>query len=394
MDPGPRTARNEMVASAAFDYGNENMPPLRNTFVTISLSLLATLTAIANTAKAADDAAAPPKLTDPTILLLRDDAARDELKLTLDQRTALDSLLLKHNRVLLAIRDVGPTGADATAQPSLAEVREELAKLLTEPQRIRLQGLVMQAQGYDHLSRKDIAAELKLTDTQQRQLADIATDFRSKSQKLRTDGKNRSPQELQADLNKLQAARQKQIVARLQPDQLKRWGQLLGQPFDFSKVATGPAAAPEFADIEAWLNSSPLTMESLRGQVVVVHFFAFGCYNCKNNYPWYREWQDTFAGQDVKIVGIHTPETTAEEDNAALQASLDEHGLKFPVAVDKKKTMWTAWYNNIWPAVYIIDKRGRVRFWWYGELDWQGAGNQKVARQQIELLLKEPDPTS
>jgi peroxiredoxin len=370
----------------------QNMSPLRSALLAVSLSLLAALAAIADTAKAADDAAAPPKLADPTILLLRDDAARNELGLTADQRTALDSLLLKHNRVLLAIRDVGPTGADATAQPSLAEVRDSLAKLLTEPQRVRLQGLVMQAQGYDHLARKDIADELKLTDAQQRQLADIAIEFRTKSQALRTEGKNRSPQELQAELNKLQAVRQKQIVARLQPDQLKRWGQLLGQPFDFSKVATGPAAAPEFTDIEAWLNSSPLTMESLRGQVVVVHFFAFGCYNCKNNYPWYREWQDAFTGRGVTIVGIHTPETTAEEDNAALQTSLDEHGLKFPIAVDKKKTMWTAWYNNIWPAVYIIDKRGRVRFWWYGELDWQGAGNQKVARGQIELLLKEPAP--
>lgn len=342
----------------------------------------------------ADDQAAAPTLTDPTILLLRDDAARQELKLTPEQQSSLDALLEKHNRVLLAIRDVGPTGADATAQPNLAEVREGVAKLLTEPQRLRLQSLVLQSQGYDHLSRKDIAAALKLTEVQQRQLAEIASDFRTKSQSLRTAGENRSPQELQAELNKLQAARQKQIVTRLEPAQLQQWSQLLGEPFDFAKVGTGPAVAPEFTDIEAWLNSSPLTMESLRGQVVVVHFFAFGCYNCKNNYPWYREWQNELAGRGVTIVGIHTPETAAEEDNAALQASLDEHGLKFPVAVDKKKTMWTAWYNNIWPAVYIIDKRGRLRFWWYGELDWQGAANQKVARQQIELLLKEPAPSS
>ena len=55
--------------------------------------------------------------------------------------------------------------------------------------------------------------------------------------------------------------------------------------------------------------------------------------------------------------------------------------------------MWQAWYNGIWPSVYLIDRQGRVRYWWYGELDWQGAGNQKVARQQIELLLAEPDPS-
>lgn len=359
-----------------------------------SLPAFVLVIGVALTSSVAAEQSAAPTLTDPTILLLRDDVARDALSLTSEQRTALDKLFLKHNRVLLAIRDVGPTGADATAQPYLAEVRSGVAKILTEPQRLRLQGLVMQAQGYDHLSREDIATALKLTGAQRKKLAEIAADFRAKSQTLQTAGKSRSPQELQADLNQLQAARQKQIVATLEPAQLQLWSQLLGEPFDFTKVGTGPAFAPEFADIEAWLNSSPLTIDSLRGRVVVIHFFAFGCYNCKNNYPWYREWQDAFAGQDVTIIGIHTPETTAEEDNAALQASLDEHGLKFPVAVDKKKTMWTAWYNNIWPAVYIVDKRGRLRFWWYGELDWQGAGNQNIARQQIELLLKESAPSS
>jgi peroxiredoxin len=359
------------------------------------LALLATiLIALAQTCGAAEPVGGTP-LTDPTILLLRDDAVRNTLAVTPDERKKIDELFYKHNRALLAIRDVGPTGADATARPALAEVREGIAKILTEPQRVRLQGLVMQAQGYDHLSRDDIAAALKLSDAQRKKLAEIAADFRTKSQTLRTAGKNRTPQELQADLNKLQAARQKQIVALLESDQLQLWSQLLGEPFDFSKVGTGPALAPEFADIEfkdknTWLNSAPLTLESLRGRVVVVHFFAFHCYNCKNNYPWYREWQEAFADQDVTIIGIHTPEVPAEEDNAALRASLDEHGLKFPVAVDKKKTMWTAWSNNIWPAVYLIDKRGRLRFWWYGELDWQGAGNQRVARSQIELLLKEP----
>ena len=120
---------------------------------------------------------------------------------------------------------------------------------------------------------------------------------------------------------------------------------------------------------------------------MVVHFFAFGCSNCINNYPWYREWHDAFQGQDVALIGIHTPETQTETDNNLLRESLEHRELKFPVAVDKDKKMWTAWYNGIWPSVYIIDRQGRVRYWWYGELDWQGAGNQKVARKQIEELL-------
>lgn len=336
-----------------------------------------------------------PQLSDFTFSLLNDASARDVLALTLDQRAELDRVLHKHNRVLLAIRDVGPSGAPAAAQPFLAEARADVSKLLTEPQRLHLQSLVLQAQGYDHLARDDVAQSLKLTDSQQRKLANISADFHAKSESLRAAGQSRSPQELQQELTRLQAHRQKQIVATLEPGQLKLWAKLLGEPFDFSKIATGPAFAPEFdapefADAESWLNSPPLTMELLRGRVVVIHFFAFGCFNCHNNYPWYREWQQELTGQGVALIGIHTPETSAEENVAALADSLKENGLHFPVAVDKQKSMWNEWNNNIWPAVYIIDKRGRLRFWWYGELDWQGAGNQKVARRQIEQLLKEP----
>jgi peroxiredoxin len=94
-------------------------------------------------------------------------------------------------------------------------------------------------------------------------------------------------------------------------------------------------------------------------------------------------------GKGVALIGIHTPETQTEQDNDLLRQALEKYALKFPVAVDKQKKMWQAWYNGIWPSVYIIDKHGRVRYWWYGELDWQGAGNQKVALRQIEQLLAE-----
>jgi peroxiredoxin len=339
---------------------------------------------------AAEETSKRPALTDPTILLIGDESVRTALQLTPEQVSALDTLLDKHQRVLLAIRDVGPTGADETAKPSLAEVRGELAKLLTAEQKARLQGIILQAQGYDALLRDDVATALKLTDAKKEKLASISDNFRTKSQKLQADSKNRTPEDLHTGLAKLQAARHKQIIAQFDADQQRIWSRLLGEPFDFTQLRTSPGKVPDFENIEAWLNSPPLTMESLRGQVVVVHFFAFGCINCIHNYPWYKEWQDSFDGKGVTIVGIHTPETHAEEDNEQLRLSLEKNGLKFPVAVDKEKKMWQLYYNNIWPAVYIIDKRGRLRYWWYGELDWQGAGNQANARRQIEQLLAEP----
>jgi peroxiredoxin len=318
-----------------------------------------------------------PPLTDPTIILIRDDAVRAELGVTAEQTKSLDELLRKHNRMLLAIRDVSPSGADETAKPALAEIRSELAKLFTDEQKLRLQSITLQAQGYDALTRKDIVEAVKLTEDQQLQLKEISTKFREQAKQPG------------ADVPALQAERHKEVVAVLTSEQQNQYGMLLGEEFDFTKVVKSPAWAPEFVGIEEWINSEPLTMADLKGKVVVVHFFAFGCSNCINNYPWYREWHDAFAGKDVVLIGIHTPETQAETDNNSLRESLTHHKLNFPVAVDKEKKMWTAWYNGIWPSVYIIDREGRVRYWWYGELDWQGAGNQKVARKQIEELLAE-----
>jgi peroxiredoxin len=335
------------------------------------------------------EAAENLQLTDPTILLIRDDAVRQELDCTPEQRKAIDKLLRKHNRMLLAIRDVSPSGADKSAQPELVEIRAELKKLFTNEQRLRLQGLTLQAQGYDALLRKDIGEAIKLTDEQQAKLTDIATRFRNRLHDLQQRGQDA----VEAELPALNAERHKEVVELLSPDQQNAYGRLLGEPFDFNKVVKSPAWAPEFVGIEEWVNSEPLTLDTLRGKVVVVHFFAFGCSNCINNYPWYREWHEAFQGKDVALIGIHTPETEFETDVAQLRASMEKHELKFPVAVDKEKKMWQAWYNNMWPSVYIIDKQGRVRFWWYGELNWENAGNQNVARRQIEQLLAEPATT-
>jgi peroxiredoxin len=371
---------------------------MRFTFLaTAAVLLIAALPLRARAADAATpsgaeaSAAQAPKLADPTILLLRDAAVQKELALTAEQAASLDDLFRRHNRLLLAIRDVGPTGADETARPAIKEIGAALKEILTAEQRLRLQGLALQAQGYDSLLRKDVAAKLKLTPEQQQQFAEISADFREQAQSLqRSAASSGSTESLQADLARLQADRHQRIVAQLDAQQQSRYGELLGEPFDFNQVRSSPADAPEFDGIEAWLNSEQLTMKSLRGRVVVIHFFAFGCSNCINNYPWYREWHDAFQGQDVTLIGIHTPETQTETDNELLRQSLQKHELKFPVAVDKQKKMWTAWYNGIWPSVYLVDRQGRVRYWWYGELNWQGAGGQKIARQRIEQLLAEP----
>jgi peroxiredoxin len=151
--------------------------------------------------------------------------------------------------------------------------------------------------------------------------------------------------------------------------------------------------APEFTDVTRWINSKPLTLEQLRGKVVVVHFWTNGCSNCMNNYPHYRAWQKRYAGKDVVIVGIHSPETTGEREIARIRQQAEKHGLKFPIAVDNDLANWRAWKNEVWPAVYVVDRKGVVRYGWEGELNFQGQKGEETVRSVIDRLLAEGSGT-
>lgn len=90
------------------------------------------------------------------------------------------------------------------------------------------------------------------------------------------------------------------------------------------------------------------------------------------------------------IIGVHTPETQGERNSEAVQRKADEAKFAFPVLVDNERRNWNAWGNSMWPSVYLIDKQGYVRYWWLGELNWEGAEGEKILRGRIEELLAEP----
>jgi hypothetical protein len=91
----------------------------------------------------------------------------------------------------------------------------------------------------------------------------------------------------------------------------------------------------------------------------------------------------------VTIIGVHTPESKGEAKLETLRKKVKENEFTFPVAADTEKKVWALWGNRWWPSVYLIDKKGYCRYRWDGELDWQGAGGQKIMRQKILDLLKE-----
>ena len=93
----------------------------------------------------------------------------------------------------------------------------------------------------------------------------------------------------------------------------------------------------------------------------------------------------------MTIVGIHTPEGEGEKDIDAVRKKVEENEMHYPVAIDNGARTWKAWANYWWPSTYLIDKKGYVRYWWYGELNWEGKEGEKFMREKIEELLAEKD---
>ncbi|MES2317074.1 MAG: redoxin family protein [Pseudomonadota bacterium] len=120
------------------------------------------------------------------------------------------------------------------------------------------------------------------------------------------------------------------------------------------------APAPAFKDIEKWLNSPPLTMEGLRGKVVLVDFWTYDCINCIRTLPYIAKWHKAYKDQGLVVVGVHTPEYAFERNTENVRAAMQRFGITYPVAQDNRYGTWEAYGNRYWPAVYLIDKQGRI----------------------------------
>lgn len=146
-----------------------------------------------------------------------------------------------------------------------------------------------------------------------------------------------------------------------------------------------------------WLNTPgnvPISLASRRGKVTIVHFWTYGCFNCQNNLPAYARWHKQFAGRDVVTVGVHTPETSSERVDANVVRHVKDFKIEYPVLFDQSGTNWGRWQQRYWPTVYLIDRKGKVRFRWIGELNHRGKQGEARMSQLVEVLLKEPGEES
>jgi len=141
-------------------------------------------------------------------------------------------------------------------------------------------------------------------------------------------------------------------------------------------------AAPGFHDVSAWLNSQGLSMDALRGKVVLVDFWTYSCINCLRTLPYIEKWDERYRSKGLVIVGVHTPEFQFEHDLGNVRAAVKRLGVRYPVALDNDYGTWNAYGNKYWPADYLIDQTGRVRHIHVGE------GAYDETERDIRLLLK------
>ena len=139
-----------------------------------------------------------------------------------------------------------------------------------------------------------------------------------------------------------------------------------------------------------WHNAAkPLTIEGLKGKVLLVHFWTFGCINCKHNLPAYSKWQKEFADRGLQVIGVHTPETPEERVSANVDRAITRWSITYPVLTDNESKNWERWGLRYWPSVFLIDKHGRLRDVWEGELEYGGAGGTAKIEGEIKTLLAE-----
>ena len=144
----------------------------------------------------------------------------------------------------------------------------------------------------------------------------------------------------------------------------------------------GPAA-PEIIPGGNWFNSDPLTLQQLRGKVVIIDFWTYSCINCQRTLPYLKAWHEKYKNSGLVIIGVHAPEFEFEKSAKNVQHALTDFGISYPVVQDNDFATWRAYNNQYWPAKYIVDKSGYIRYTHFGE------GEYAETERVIQDLLKE-----
>jgi peptide-methionine (R)-S-oxide reductase len=153
-------------------------------------------------------------------------------------------------------------------------------------------------------------------------------------------------------------------------------------------IGAGKAKTAPALSAGQWINSEATNLENLRGRVVLMDFWTFGCYNCRNTLPTVKKFDAAYHDKGLTIVGVHTPESDYEKNFDKIKDAVKTNGIKYPVVTDTNGDTWRAFDIEAWPTVVILDKQGRIRYSHVGE------GAYDVQEKVIKTLLAEKDETA
>jgi thiol-disulfide isomerase/thioredoxin len=148
-------------------------------------------------------------------------------------------------------------------------------------------------------------------------------------------------------------------------------------------LAKDVKAIPDFQGIQQWLNSDPLTIADLKGNVVLIQFWTFACINCQRTLPYITRWHSQYQLQGLKVIGVHTPEFAFEREPNNIEQALKQHQITYPVPIDNEYKTWQAYDNHYWPHLFLADRQGLMRY------DHIGEGAYDTTEQTIQQLLQE-----
>jgi cytochrome c biogenesis protein CcdA/thiol-disulfide isomerase/thioredoxin len=277
-----------------------------------------------------------------------------------------------HTVVLLLVYAAGAAVSLSVALLAGGKVFSAMKRSLGAEEWIRralgvavLAGVVAVAFGLD----RGVLAQLSLSSTgglEQR----LVDHFHPQAQQENSPTAATNDQMMMAPKNEMMAANNQMMMS--------------GNPHktSVSEAMPGPALE-QIAGATAWINSPELTPDALRGKVVLVDFWTYSCINCLRTLPYVKAWNAKYKDDGLVIVGVHTPEFPFEKDEANVRKAVKELGITYPVAMDNDYRIWRNFHNEYWPADYLIDATGHVRFHHFGE------GGYDEAEQQIRSLLAE-----
>lgn len=160
-------------------------------------------------------------------------------------------------------------------------------------------------------------------------------------------------------------------------------GQKSQESIDKNSLFNTNTPAPDFAGITNWINSNPLTIDRLKGKVVLVDFWTYTCINCIRTLPHVTAWYNKYNKDGFVVVGVHTPEFQFEHEARNVENAMRQYNIHYPVAQDNNYATWNAYSNQYWPAEYLIDTKGNIRRVEFGE------GEYSQTETAIQILLKE-----